>query len=200
MNIIDEKETFSKRLVSSTESNRCTTQEIVFGVDTLDQYSTTGEAVRHHLIITTTKGILTRQFYVRKLPSSGGIYINNTECQVGIATVYVNLKGAAWEKRATFSIAILPEWDNEGYLLAEYSGNRYANTLRSWGGAQTAEVFMDGNLILSERNVSEIHGYFWDPVPDYGVHQVKVRLRATARSTHYVDIVGYLRARQIPGT
>lgn len=188
---------FSKSLSYTTTSDEATTQTIVFGTDT-DSGSI---AVRHTIVWVTSLGTRKRQFWVKDLPSTGALYVKNTVAD-GVAVgdepmVYVNLGAGMWEDKAHFGINILPNFNDECFILGELSTNRYANTLRSWGGAATAQVFLGGAEIISERDVADVHGYFWT-VPSYGVHAIVVRLRAATGSANYVDITGSIRVRQIP--
>jgi hypothetical protein len=122
-------------------------------------------------------------------------------------------------REVTFSINILPNLSDEFFLQHEYDGsldagpipnsavvdsslrraNRWANTLRNWGGAATCEVFLDSVLdppIIAEQDIGDIHGYHWDS-PTYGTHSLTIRLRASEGSAEYVDLVGYFRIMQI---
>lgn len=153
---------------------------IVFGVDT----ATGPTSIRNYVEWETNFGKTRRQFWVRDLPTSGALYCGNQECQSGFATFQVRPG-----EDLSFGIAILPEWSDEFFNGGEFEGNRYANTLRMWGGAATAEVFIDGIRAIGERDVAEVAGFFWTQ-PSLGEHSIVVRLRAARKSIYKVDIEG----------
>lgn len=156
------------------------TQDIIFGTDT----HTDTEPVRNILEWVTERGTTHKQFWVQDLPASGSLYINNQEAQGGSATFNIGVSTPI-----TFGINIMPNFGDEFFLIGEHSGNRYANTFRTWGGAKTAEIFLDGNVIIQERDVGDVHGWYW-PTPSVGEHDVIVRLRAVSGSMNTVDING----------
>lgn len=155
---------------------------ILFGTDT----DASPDGRRNFVEWTTNYGIQTRQLWVKNLPTTGSIYIANQEAQSAGATLRVG-----FGQPLTFSINILPNFADEFFRLHEYDGNRWSNTLRSWGGAFTAEIFLNGSLIIGERNVQNVHGYYWYTPVD-GLNLVKVRLRASEGSPYYVDLTGKL--------
>lgn len=154
--------------------------DIVFGTDT----DTSDDGVRNVIEWITDRGTTKRQLWVKNPPQTGGIYIGNQEAQSAGATFSI----AAGEP-LTFGINILPDFADEFFAGHHYIGNRYANTVRSWGGALTAEVWLDGSVILEERYIGDIHGYYWES-PSSGVHPVAVRLRAAQGSSYYIELTG----------
>lgn len=176
------------------------TVDIVFGTDT-----DTGDPARRNFIVyETERGIQRRQFWVKNVPTIGGVYIDNQEAQSSEAVVFVNLADLnPWARTASVSFNILPLFNDEFFTQQEYSGNRYANTRRNWGGAETCQVFLSespsstGPEIIAESKIEDVMGYFWEP-ENYGLYYVTFRLRALKGSSTYVDIVGKMRARQIP--
>jgi hypothetical protein len=174
--------TFEQVFEVSTDGEP-TTNNVVFGTDT----DTGASAVRNYIEWVTDRGKTTRQFYVQNLPSQGCLYINNQEAQGGDAVFQIESGDPV-----SFGINILPNLADEFFKLGEYSSNRYANTLRSWGGAFTGQVSLDGTNIISERYLGDIHGYYW-PAPSSGNHPIAVRVRAATASAYYVDITGNIR-------
>lgn len=169
------------------------TTDIVHGVDT----QSSPEGTRNFIKMVTNKGTITRQFWVKDLPSTGNLYIDNQDA-AGEAITFVNVGDSQELARViTFSINILPNFEDEFFTQQEYVLNRYAQTRRAWGGAATAEVFLNSRLIIPEQEIEDIHGYFWDD-PAFGAVPITVRLRAKLGSAHYVDLTGKVRARQIP--
>jgi len=156
------------------------TTNIVFGTDT----DTDSPSTRNYIEWITNYGKTVRQFYVKNLPAAGSLYIGNQEAQSANAQFSV-----ASGDPLTFGINILPAFADEFFAIHEYVGNRYANTLRNWGGAITAEITLDGSLIISERYIGDVHGYYMAS-PSSGTHPIKVRLRAAKASPYYVDIDG----------
>jgi len=171
------------------------TADVVFGVDT----ATSAAGVRNFIEWVTNRGTSLRQFFVKNLPAANSVYIDNQEAQGGEAVVFINNGDPdVWARRASFAINIMPAFNDEFFTQQEFVGNRFANTLRNWGGAATAQVFLDGVEIISERAIEDVHGYFWlDPIA-YGIHAIKVRLRSVLGSSVFVDVHGSIRARQIP--
>lgn len=153
---------------------------VVLGIGT----ATGGSSVRNYVEWITSRGPTRRQFWVRDLPSSGALYVANQECQASTAVLVVDPGDPV-----SFGISILPDWDDEFRRQSEYDGNRYAQTLRMWGGASTAEVFLDGVRIIGERDIADIEGFFWSN-PTIGDHTIRVRLRAARESIYTVDIDG----------
>jgi hypothetical protein len=171
-------ENFEKQLTIVDPDNP--TVDIVFGTDT----DTGVLAIRNYVEWITNYGKTVRQLWVKDLPAAGSLYIGNQEAQSANAQFAI-----ASGEPLSFGINILPAFADEFFSIHEYVGNRYANTLRNWGGALTAEVSIDGAPIISERYIGEIHGYYWD-APGSGIHPVLVRLRAAESSPYYVDIDG----------
>ena len=137
-----------------------------------------------------------RQFFVKDIPYRGGLYLHNQEAQLGEAVVFINKDDDnRFAKDGAFGINVLPVFADEFFTQHEYRGNRYAQTLRNWGGAATIEFWADGEQKISEIDIADLDGYYWEE-PDYGLHECFVRLRAAAGSGYYVDIPGYLRFRQ----
>jgi len=156
---------------------------ILFGTDT-DSGPT---SVRNYVQWETSFGTTTRQFWVRNPPETGGLYCGNQECQGSTATFPVNPGDPV-----SFGINILPTTNDEFYSIGEYEGNRYANTLRMWGGAATAEIFIDGDVVIGERDVADVDGFFWN-APSIGDHTIQVVLRAKRESIYTVTLTGNLR-------
>ena len=156
------------------------TQDIIFGTDT----ATGTEAVRNVLEFITDRGTTHRQFWVKDLPDIGSLYIGNQEAQGGSA-----LFSIANSTPITFGINVLPNFGDEFFRIGELDANRWANTLRTWGGACTAEVFIDGGLAIEELYIGDLHGWYW-PTPSGGDHEILVTLRSEFNSVHTVDITG----------
>jgi hypothetical protein len=154
--------------------------DLVFGTDT----DSSADGSRNVIEWITNYGVTKRQMWVKDPPTVGGIYVGNQEAQSQGATFTI---GAG--EPLTFGINILPDFADEFFAGHNYTGNRYANTIRSWAGALTSEVFLDGVRIVSETYLGDIHGYFW-PSPGSGAHTIKARLRAAQASGYYVDIDG----------
>lgn len=150
-----------------------------------------------HTAFADTRTFL-RQFWVKDIPFKGGLYLHNQEAQLGEAVVFINQADSdPYAHDATFGINVLPVFSDEFFTQHEYIGNRYAQTIRNWGGATTVEFWVDGGKVIDEIDIGDLAGYFWDD-PDYGLHEVFVRLRADWSSAYYVDIPGYIRFRQFP--
>jgi hypothetical protein len=160
---------------------------VVFGRDT-DSGVT---ATRNYIEWTTNFGISRRQFYVKNAPTTGGFYIGGQICH-GTEAIFDIASGSD----LTLGINILPGWSDEFGNLHEYSFNRYANTFRSWGGAFTAEVFLDGDVVVSERDIADVTGWYWDN-PTEGLHEIIIRLRALAGSEYLVDMTGNIRIQYV---
>jgi hypothetical protein len=156
---------------------------IVFGVQT----DTGPTSVRNFIEWQTSRGTTTRQVWVRDPPETGGIYCANQECQGGVATFPITPGDDV-----TFGINILPTTNDEFYSIGEYEGNRYANTLRMWGGAATVEVEINDTVVLGERDIADLDGFFWH-APGVGDHTILARLRAKRESIYFVELTGTLR-------
>jgi hypothetical protein len=174
---------FEKQL--AIDDDQAPTTEIVFGTDTDSDDSSSGK--RNFIEWVTTAGTSVRQFFVKDIPSEGNLYLGNQEAQAA---------GAVWTIRAgepvSFGIDILPSLGDEFFGLHEYTGNRFSNTLRNWGGAFTGQVWLGQIVIINERYLGHIHGYYWD-APAAGTHIVVVRIRAAAGSPYFIDIEGTIR-------
>ena len=120
-------------------------QAIVFGTDTDTNITL---PVRNLVEWITDRGKTIRQFFVQTLPTSGSIYIQNEEAQSGEKLFRISSGDPV-----TFGINLLPNFGDEFFRLHEITANRWTNTLRAWGGALTAEVFLDGGKIITERYV-----------------------------------------------
>jgi hypothetical protein len=155
-------------------------QALVFGTDT----DTGTVAVRNYVEWITDRGKTVRQFWVRDLPGTGSLYIQNQEAQ-GSQAFYQITSGDP----LSFGINILPNFADEFFKLHEITANRWTNTLRPWGGAKTAEVFLGGGNIITEQYIGDVHGYYW-PNPSPGTHTILVRVRAEQSSVNFVDISG----------
>jgi len=158
------------------------------------------EGTRNFIEWITNRGRQVRQFWVKSLPASGNLYIDNQDASVEAIT-FVNIGDSQAQANViTFSINILPNFEDEFFTQQESVLNRYAQTRRAWGGAVTAEIFLRGALIIPEQAIENIHGYYWENPPDFGVSSIVARIRAALGSVNYVDLNGTLRARQIPCT
>jgi len=187
-------DTFNNSLTATTTGRTVTVADIEFGVDT----DTGASATLNYIEWITSYGTTRRQFYVKNLPSSQSLYVNNQESQSNAATIYIDLETAGpYASMATFSINILPYFNDEFFVQHYYTPNSWCNTLRPWGGATTAEVFIDSVQKISETDLQNIHGYFWTN-PTYGYYNIRIRLRAITGSSNYIDIEGNLLLRQIP--
>lgn len=151
-----------------------------FGVDTDSGPS----GVRNYIEWVTNFGTNRRQFFVKDLPSVGAIYVNNQEAQSVGATLETTSGSDI-----SLGINILPSFCDEFTQQHEYTGNRWANTIRAWGGAFTAEVYLDGELVIAERDIADVAGYYWES-PSAGEHTISVRVRAAQGSIYTVDISG----------
>lgn len=184
---------FSK-ILSVSGSGRTRTASVVFGVDT----DSGASAVRNVISVRTNRGTVEQQFWVRDLPSTRSLYVNNVDAQGQLPVLYADDSATEeFNRAATFSLNVLPNLVDEFFDQQHYQPNRWAQTLRHWGGAATAEVFLDGEVIVPEGDVADVHGYFW-PEPSYATHQIRVRLRAASGSAHYVDVDGRIRVMRIP--
>lgn len=173
---------FENVLPAATDGST-TSAEIIFGVDT----DTSDEGRRNYIEWITNRGHNVKAFYVINLPPQQSLYIAGQEAQLGEAFFLI---GSG--EPITFGINILPNIGDEFFRLHEYFGNRFANTLRGWGGASTAEVFLNTVPIIGERYIGDIHGYYWDSPPEETT-TVTVRVRAALGSPHFVDIAGTIR-------
>jgi hypothetical protein len=156
---------------------------VQFGRDT----DTGTSATRNYIEWTTNFGVARRQFYVKDPPAEGGFYYGGQLCHNAEVEFLI-----AAGSDLTLGINILPGWADEFGIQATYSYNCYANTLRCWGGAFTAEVFMDGAVVISERDIGDVSSWYWDN-PTEGLHEMRVRLRAMAGSEYFVDFDGSVR-------
>ena len=193
------------------------TAEFTFG--THSNADATAAGVRNIVQWTTTitgeAGTYTfqRQFYGKHVPTTGAIYIANQEAVTAEAIVYADLSSGSeaetdeFAGAASLAFNILPIINDEFFAAAEYVKNRYANTRRNWGGAATCEVAVrkapSGTYvtIISETNIEDIMGYWWDdssifPIA-YGLHEFRFRLRAKTESATFIDVVAQVRVRQI---
>ena len=130
-----------------------------------------------------------------------------------------------WDRNAMFSINILPQIGDESFRQQESFtqddqaganalnrgwGNRYANSLRNWGGVKTVEVILgademtDGfqteRTLIPETNIEDVHGYFCGPLTDedLGQHLLTFRLRAAVGSSTYLVVPAYINLRRFP--
>ncbi len=186
--------------VNQDTEGKSATADLIFGTDT----DTSVAGRRNFVVFTTERGTQRRQFWVKNKPTSGGVYIDNQEAQQMEAIVYVNIGDLnPWARSASVAFNLLPTFNDEFFNQQEYSGNRYANTRRNWGGVETCQTCLSddpaaiGDEIIAESKVEDVMGYFWEP-ENYGLYYVTFRLRARKGSSTYVDIVGKMRARQIP--
>lgn len=182
-------DSFENVLSPTVSGTTATVSNIVFGTDT--------DTGRNYIQWRTSNGTAEQQFYVAAAPTSQGIYINNQEAQSGTAYVYREVDSTN-ERNKDVSLAfnILPYWADEFFKQQWYTSNAYANTLRHWGGAKTAQVLIDGSTVISESNINTVHSYYWNE-PSFGYHSVEVRLRALSGSSYYVSLNGNIRVRQI---
>ena len=196
--------------VSQDTEGASVVADILHGADSLS--SVTGQ--RNFIEWVTNRGTTKRQFFVKDLPTSGSLYIENQECQASEAIIFASIDGdgPVTEEngnaaKISLSINILPNFADEFFTLHNFSGNRFANTIRAWGGAATASLFIDGITAIAEKPIEDFDGFFWEtrllaPPADlpvsYGQHTVTVRLRAKLGSVNAVDIDGVIRIRQIP--
>jgi hypothetical protein len=154
---------------------------------------------RGHVRVETSLGVYSRQLWTKDPPTTGGLYAADQECQHGVAVVYVDFAGGLEDPAAgvvSLPLSILPTFSDEFFSQQEYSGNRYGNTRRNWGGAAWVEVFIDGAR-LAACALEKLQGVYWE-VPGYGTHWLAVRLRAAQDSPHFVDLNGTVRTRQNP--
>ncbi len=166
--------------------------DIDFGTDT----SSAVLAVRNHIIWTTNYGVSTRHFWTMDFPTSNAIYVDNQNADGGEAIVDCNIfDGNPWAGKLDFSIALLPKINDEFFSQHEYSSNRWANTLRNWGGIATVQIWINALEIWPETDIADVDGYFWEPV-SYGLYTIKARFRAAVGSTTYQEVTGSLRLRQ----
>ena len=192
-------------------------------------------ATRNILEWTTNYGTCMRQFFIMDPPKSHGIYIDNQEAQSDVAKVFVDptasylsglgqgedLETTFWDRNMQFSMNMLPPLSDEFFRNQEYFndagkgkryGNRYANTLRNWGGATTVEVVFhttvpdDGstgnriNPIVAEEDIEKVNKYFWGTVAeeDLTLHSLIFRFRALRGSSWYVDMGANLEVSRFP--
>jgi hypothetical protein len=183
----DEDDPDFENVFTVSTDGQPTLQDIVFGTDT----DTGTDAVRNYLEWITNAGKTIRQFWVQDLPGSESLYVGNQEAQGGDAVFQISAG-----EPVTLGINIMPNFTDEFFQVHEATANRWTNTLRSWGGALTAEVILDTNLIISERYVGNVHGHYW-PSPGAGSHEMIVRLRAAAGSVNFVEIDGTIRVEYV---
>ena len=136
---------------------------------------------------------------MKDIPLKWGLCLAGQEAQLGEAICFVNVGDVnPMARDSTFGINILPIFTDEFFRQHEYSGNRYAQTIRNWGGAATVEFWTDEDLgtpSIAEMDIADLEGYLWEG-PSWGLHEVYVRLRASTGSANYVDIPGYIRFKQ----
>lgn len=209
--IENEDQSFTKTLAGTTttlsDGRFRWSTDIVFGTDTDSNVSGARNYLRWSVRVygldtddDPHDEVFIRQFWVKDPPTEKGIYIANQEAQSGEAVVFINASDPnRYARDATFGINILPEFSDEFFLQHEYDGNRYAQTLRNWGGAATVEIFADGGTdpIIPEQDIADLAGYYWE-TPSYGLHTLTIRLRASEGSSHYVDLTAKVRFRQYP--
>jgi len=168
--------------------------DVTFGTDT----STGVPPVRNHVVWTTTFGVSRRHFWVRDFPSADGVYVDNQDAQGAEAVVDCNLDDAiAYARKADFSIAFFPAINDEFFTQHELTLNRWANTIRNWGGVETVQIWLDAVEIWGETDIADVDGYFWEPTV-YGTHTLLCRFRAKEGSSTYQDISATIRLRQTP--
>ncbi len=202
---------FEKNLPVIQDTEGATvTADILHGTDSLSSV----EGQRNFIEWVTNRGTTRRQFFVKDLPSTGSLYIENQECQESEAIIFASIDGDGPvtennenAANVSLSINILPNFADEFFTLHNFSGNRFANTRRAWGGAATASFFIDGVTAIAEKPIEDLTGFFWETRPleppanlpvSYGQHTVTVRLRAKSGSANAIDIEGVIRIRQIP--
>jgi len=143
--------------------------------------------------------VFEKQIWVKDIPLKWGLCLAGQEAQLGEAICFVNVGDVnPMARDSTFGINILPIFTDEFFRQHEYSGNRYAQTIRNWGGAATVEFWTDEDLgtpSIAEMDIADLEGYLWEG-PSWGLHEVYVRLRASTGSANYVDIPGYIRFKQ----
>ena len=167
-----------------------TVANVVFGTDT-----TVG---RNYIEWTTSNGVASQQFFVKAPPTTKGIYVRNQDAQTSAAVTYKDAySGIAMHDNVTFSINIMPYWTDEFFYQQWYVSNAWANTVRHYGGAKTAEVLLDGVQAVAEQNIEDVYGHYWTS-PAYGDHTIVIRLRGSTGSSYYVDLSGTIQVRQLP--
>lgn len=180
---------FENILSYTISGNVVTVPDITFGTDTA--------IGRNYIEWTTSNGVASQQFYVAELPYKQCLYINNQEAQYATAYLYKEDNPTYVRNNdISFSINILPHLSDEFFLQQWYDSNAWANTLRHYGGAQTAEVFLDGTQIIPETPIAKVYGYYWID-PTYGYHTIEVKLRAITDSSYSISIHGNIRVRQL---
>lgn len=179
---------------SFVQAGTTATVDVVFGTDT----SAGVPSVRNHIIWTTDRGVSRRHFWVRTFPTSEGVYVDNQNAHGAAALVDCHIADSKpYARRLDFSIAFFPTINDEFFTQHEYNPNRWANTIRNWGGIETVEVWLDGVPIYPETDIADVDGYFWEP-GSYGLHTLLCRFRAAWGSTTYQDISASIRVRQTP--
>ena len=158
-------------------------------------------------------------FYVKTMMGFADLYINNQIANnfttpglaeiplvhmghpTGLSDPFTDSFGSA----VSLAFDILPTYGDEFFAIHEYSGNRWANIRKNWGGVATAEVFIADrpdepvtslDVIISERPVQTVTSVNWVPfvpvAPDendaLGVYRGIVRLRAKEGSVTRVDL------------
>jgi len=198
--------------------------DVTFG---FPSYTFSGAVPQRNILEWTTNiGTCRRQFWVVDHPTIGAVYVDNQEAQSGTAYVHVDPTATSsppftdmaagdedaatawWDKNLMFSVSILPALSDEFFQQQEHYdkvktwGNRYANTLRNWGGASTVEVFLDGGgtATVAERELKDFDGYFWGVVSEVqlGAHILTIRLRSVMGSATYVDLFANVHIRRFP--
>ena len=195
--------------VVATASDGTKYVDATFGTDTY-----TGDtATRNVLEWVSSFGTCRRQFFVINTPTVGGVFIDNQEAQIGRAALFVDptstestgigtgetANTAYWDRNLTFSVNILPTVSDEFFRNQEYYnaktgfGNRYANTLRNWGGAETVEIFKNSTSstpIVAETAIEKVDWVSWGTVSEYELTDESLifRLRAKQGSSYPVDI------------
>ena len=186
---VTDDDSYENILSATVSGNTATVSNFVFGV-----HSTTG---KNYIEWRTSKGTARQQFYVAAAPTTNGIFVNNQNAQGATAYVYRDNATVDRNKDVSLAINILPYWSDEFFKQQWYTSNAYANTLRNFGGAKTAEILIDDTTVVSETIIGRVYGYYWEE-PAYGYHSIKVRLRAATGSSYYVTLSGNIRVRQMP--
>ncbi len=172
------------------------TVDIVFAASNVASGSA---AQRNFLLLETNRGSTERQFWTRTLPSSGAIYINNQEAQSGRANVFRTDSANPRSTDVTFGVALFPGTSGEFFAGGESPANRYAQTLRPFGGAATAEVRggWQSESIVAERPAARLRGLYLESMAD-GDYGLTVILRAMAGSSDFLVVPGKFRVLELP--
>ena len=162
-----------------------------------EEFFAVGSNERNVIQITTDRGVSVRQVWVG---TGSGLFVNNIDAIKYRVHIYIDddprATAFSFSRDATFSINVLPYTNDEFFKQQEYPGNRWCNTIRNSGGSVTATIFIDGEEIIPETEVFDIHGYYWVR-PPLGDHMITVHLRPEWGSRHYKEINGNLRVRYI---